>query len=93
MLFDVYFNLGSFYLGICTCFAHTTKADGAWHAIWIAISTLIVILYGRIFRWHLRRHVQDNNWRFCRRFSPLICYAVGYAIVGVPLVLKCFGVN
>lgn len=85
MLFDIYFNLGSLYLGICTYFAHTTKAEGVWHAIGIAIGTLIVIIYGRALLWHLRRHAQDKGWRFYRRYLPLLFYVAGYA---APLVLK-----
>ena len=80
VLFDIYFNLGSFYLGICAGFAYSTKAQGAAHGIAIAVGTLLISLWGWAFRWHLQRHSRDNGWSSVRRIAPLVFYILGFGL-------------
>ena len=79
MLFDIYFNLGSFYLGICTSLACVQAVRPA-DARMLAIGTLIIAFYGWMFRWLLQRHSQEKGWSLVRRFAPLVCYAFGFLL-------------
>ena len=93
MLYDVYFNLLSFYLGLCTGFAHATKAEGEWHAFGIAIGTLIVVSFWWLLRRHLKSHAQSNEWSFFRRYVPLLCFVIGLALAIGPSVAQFLGLN
>jgi hypothetical protein len=77
MLFDVYFNLGSFCGGLCTVGAYAAREKGDDKFIGVAIALVIFAIWARAFRWHLRHHAECNEWSFARRLAPLICYLAG----------------
>jgi len=81
MLFDIYFSLASFYIGACTAFAYTTKANGTAHAIGIAVGTFLVCGWGSAVRWHLRRHANKEGWSLIRRLIPIALYTIGFCLV------------
>jgi len=80
MLFDIYFSLGSFYLGLCAAFACTSKALGPVHAVAMGIGLLILSLCQWIFRWHMQHHCQQEAWSLRRKIFPLVAYSVGFAL-------------
>jgi hypothetical protein len=77
MLFDIYFNLGSFYMGLCTIGASAAIEKGDHKYIGVAIALVIFAVWTRAFRWHFRHHAELNEWSFVRRLVPLICYVAG----------------
>lgn len=80
MLFDIYFNLGGFFIGLYTFFAHTTKAAGPAHAIAIAAGALYISIWAWSFRRHLAHHSHVNRWSLLRSVTPIGCYALGYLL-------------
>ncbi len=88
MLFDVYFNLLSFYLGLCAGFSHLTKADYFWHACGIVVGGLSVVLFWWLLRKHLRAHAVSHEWPKYRRFAPLLSFLVGLAIIAGPAIVQ-----
>jgi len=81
MLFDIYFSLGSFCLGLCTVGAYVARAKGDDRLLSVAISLLVFALFSIGFRWHLRTHAAEKEWSFFRRFVPVVFYLLGIAIV------------
>jgi hypothetical protein len=80
ILFDVYFNLGSFYLGLCAALAYTTNANGPAHAVVIVAGGVLICILERGMRVHLRQHAEAEGWRFFRRLAPFGCCVVGFGL-------------
>lgn len=81
MLFDIYFSLGSFCVGLCTVFAFVARAKGDDRILGVAISLVVFGLWSFAFGWHLRTHAAENEWSFFRRFVPVVFYLLGIALV------------
>jgi hypothetical protein len=80
-LFDAYFNLGSFFVGLNAYFAFTTMATGGiWHAVAICVGAIFLTLCAWGLERHLKYHARIHNRSLPRRAAPIFCYALGYLL-------------
>lgn len=81
MLFDVYFGLASFCMGLCTVWAYAAQVKGDDMATGVAISLMVFSLWSAVLRFHLRGHAAEAGWSSGRRFVPVVLFAFGFVLV------------